>query len=79
MAGSDQREGPETEGTLKLSGPSASLLTLPPRRIDDMKERLLGWLGLLLGHVAAEFLVDRIVLLRNSCSAGIDLLDVTGW
>ncbi|MEI8381493.1 MAG: hypothetical protein WCJ09_15300, partial [Planctomycetota bacterium] len=28
----DQREGPETEGTFKLSGPSASLLTLPPRR-----------------------------------------------
>ena len=43
MAGSDQREGPETEGTLKLSGPSASLLTLPPRRffarLAEMEKR----------------------------------------
>ena len=30
VAGFDQREGLETEGTPKLSGPSASLLTLPP-------------------------------------------------
>ncbi len=35
VAGAAQREGPETEGTLKLSGPSASLLTLPPRRINS--------------------------------------------
>ncbi len=35
VAESDQREGSETEGTLKLSGPSASLLTLPPRRINS--------------------------------------------
>ena len=39
VAGSDQREGPETESTLKLSGPSVSLLTLPPRRINSQPIR----------------------------------------